>query len=395
MTEAVRRVSVEYDPFDGMLQGDPYPVYTALRSVAPVYFSDRHQFWALSRHEDVIAVMRDWESFSTASGVDIDGTGAAYGSGDFLEEDPPRHDVLRAVVRAHFVPKRLRAHMEDSVRAEVARLLANVRDSGPVDLAAELAWPLPVAVGTRLLGIPSADRSLLLGLQRRLAERTPGDREVPPDARAAGAELRAYFDDLIGRRRAEPRDDIVTSIAVANPDGRPIGDDAVGLLFLLFVASMETTASSIANAVVLLARHPDQLEWLTSNVDSVDSAIEEVLRYEAPVQVTKRVATREVVLHGQTVAEGTDVFLVLASANRDERRYEQPDDFDIRREPLRHLAFGDGIHHCLGAPLARLELRILLEEIATARSSVSLVGEGKRLSSHFIRGFAELRGVLS
>jgi cytochrome P450 len=395
VTNAAREVAVEYDPFDGMLLGDPYELYAALRASAPVYFSRRRDFWALTRYEDILPAMRDWETFSAARGVDIDDTGAAYGSGDFLGEDPPVHDVLRDVVRSHFVPKHLRAEMTEFIRAEVRRLLAKAWSAGPLDLAAELAWPLPVAVGTELLGIPASDRELLLALQRRLAERTPGVRELPPDACSAGAELRSYFAELIRSRRARPEDDLVTAISRAKPEGKPIGEDAVGMLFLLFVASMETTASSIANALAMLAGHPDQRSRLAGDLASVDQAVEEVLRFEAPVQVTKRVATREVVVRGATIPAGADVFLVLASANRDEQRYERPDDFDVRREPLRHLAFGDGIHHCLGAPLARLELRILLEELCEAGASVTLEGPARRLNSHFIRGYAELPGALS
>lgn len=360
-----------------------------------MYFSERRGFWALTRYEEILAAMRDWKTFSTADGVDIDDTGSAYGSGDFLEEDPPRHDSLRAVVRDYFVPKRLRADMTEPIRTEIEELLGNVRERGSVDLARDLAWPLPVAVGTTLLGIPRSDRDLLLGLQRQLAERTPGTREMPPAARAAATAMRSYFEELIARRRARPEEDVVTAIATASPDGRPIGDDAVGLLFLLFVASMETTASSIANALVLLASHPEQRALLAANLDSVDRAVEEVLRFESPVQVTKRVTTRDVQVLGTTIPQGEDVFLVLASANRDERRYERPDDFDLRREPLRHLAFGDGIHHCLGAPLARLELRILLEELLGSGMSFELDGPAQRLSSHFIRGFAELPARVS
>jgi cytochrome P450 len=387
--------SVDYDPFDGLLRDDPYALYAALRDESPVYFSERHRFWALSRYEDVLATMRDWETFSTAEGVDIDGTGDAYGPGDFLEEDPPRHDFLRAVVRAAFVPKRLRAEMSGFVRLEVRRLLAEARTAGSVDLAAAIAWPLPVAVGTELLGIPASDRALLLALQRKLAERTPGVRQPPPAAVAAGAALRSYFDELIETRRANPRDDLVTAIATATPDGRSIGDDAVGLLFLLFVASMETTASSIANTFVLLATNPEQRAWMAAHPDALDRVVEEVLRYEAPVQVTKRVTTREVLIRDMQLPAGAELFLILASANRDDDRWEHADSFDVTRAPLRHLAFGDGIHHCLGAPLARLELLILLEELLENRTSIELHDGGRRLESHFIRGFASLPASLS
>lgn len=396
MTPSVGVPSVErYDPFGGMLLADPYPVYAALRAEAPVHFSERYGFWALTRYEDVRAAQRDWETFSTRDGVDIDGTGAQYGPGDFLEEDPPRHDVLRAILREHFVPKRLRAELTEPIRAEVRRLLVDLRQRGSVDLARHLAWPLPVAVGSMLLGIPSADRDLLLGLQSRLAQRTPGTRDLPADACEAAAALRSHFGDLIESRRAQPEADVITSIATAKPEGRPIGNDAIGMLFLLFVASMETTASSIGNALTLLAHHHDQRRWLGANPAGAEQAVEEVLRFEAPVQVTKRVTTRDVRIHDVDIPRGGEVFLVLASANRDERRYDRAAVFDIRREPLRHLAFGDGIHHCLGAPLARLELRIVLEELLGSGLSYELDGQPNRLSSHFIRGFSELPARVS
>lgn len=388
-------MSEEYDPFDGLLTGHPYPTYAVLRAEAPLYRSERHGFWALSRYEDVRAVQRDWRTFSTAEGVDIDNTGSQYGSGDFLEEDPPRHDVLRAIVREHFVPKRVREAWSGPIRDEVRQLFAAMRERERVDLAADLAWPLPVTVGTTLLGIPREDRSLLLGLQRRLAERTPGTRDMPAAAREAAGELRAYFSELIEARRKRPEPDIVSAIACARPDDAPIGDDAVGMLFLLFVASMETTASSIANAVDLFARHREQWHALAANPDLVDRAVEEVLRFEAPVQVTRRVTTGVATVRGETLPRGAEVFLVLAAANRDERRYERPDDFDIERKPLRHLAFGEGIHHCLGAPLARLELRLVLEEMLRSGTVFERDGPARRLASHFIRGFSVLPARLA
>lgn len=347
-----------YAPFSGALLGDPYPAYAHLREDAPVWFSERDGFWALSRYEDVHAALRDWKTFSTAGGVDIDGTGAQYGTGDFLEEDPPLHDVLRNVVRRFFVPKRIRADFEAPVRAEIRSLLERMTGSQRVDFAGGLAWPLPVIVGTTLLGIPAADRDRLLHLQLRFGRRTAGTREVPAEALAAAAALRAYFTDLIEQRKARPQEDVVTAIATADLDGRPLGDDAVGMLFLLFVASMETTASAIGNGLALLAQHPDQRAWLAKNLDAVEDAVEEILRFEAPVQVTKRVTTRDVGLRAAEIPAGAEVFLVLASANRDPRRWERPEDFDVRREHRRQVAFGDGIHHCLGAPLARMEMRI-------------------------------------
>jgi cytochrome P450 len=205
--------------------------------------------------------------------------------------------------------------------------------------------------------------------------------------------MRARFAELIEERRARPQSDMVTAIASAEVDGRPIGEDAVGMLFLLFVASMETTASAIGNGLALLAAHPEQRSWLAGHLDGAEQAVEEILRFEAPVQVTKRVTTCPVDVGGMNIPGGEDVFLVLASANRDPRRWERAHEFDVRREHRRQVAFGDGIHHCLGAPLARLELKLVLEEILTAYPHYAC-GEGVRLNSHFIRGFAELPGTL-
>jgi cytochrome P450 len=205
--------------------------------------------------------------------------------------------------------------------------------------------------------------------------------------------MRAYFAGLIEDRRSRPQSDMVTAIASAEVDGRPIGDDAVGMLFLLFVASMETTASAIGNGLALLAAHQEQRSWLAENLDATPAAVEEILRFEAPVQVTKRVTTRDVRVRGSEIPAGGEVFLVLASANRDPRRWERANQFDVRRQHRRQVAFGDGIHHCLGAPLARLELKLVLDEMLASYPGY-VCGEGIRLRSHFIRGFAELPGRL-
>jgi cytochrome P450 len=251
-----------------------------------------------------------------------------------------------------------------------------------------------VAAAPPPLGIPADDREHLLALERRFGRRTFGTREVPADALDAAGSLRDYFAGLIESRRARPQADVVTAIATADLDGHPIGEDAVGMLFLLFVASMETTASAIGNGLALLQTHPDQRAWLARNLDAVEAAVEEILRFEAPVQVTKRVTTCDIEIRGAGIPAGADVFLVLASANRDPRRWERADEFDVRREHRRQVAFGDGIHHCLGAPLARLELRLVLEEILSSYPRYELGGDPRRLESHFIRGFVELPGRL-
>ena len=382
--------AIEYSPFSPEVQADPYPVYRQLRDHAPLYQSSQHGFWALSRYEDVVAVSRNWETFSSASGVDIDDTGGEFGHGNFLEEDPPLHDVLRAVVRSDFIPKNLRPAFEPFVRQEVERIVADLKTRPAVDFARELAWELPIIVVSRLMGFPDKDRDSLRQWEETFALRIPTLDRLPPFASRAGSALRSYFAGLIAERRAQPDDDLVTKIATATVDGDPIGDAALGMIFILFVAAIETTASLITQSLRLLAEHPDQREWLAGNIASAPQAVEEVLRYEAPVQNVKRTALSEVELVGETIPEGSTVLLLTGSANRDERRFADPDVFDISREPKRHLAFGEGIHHCIGAPLARLEGQIVLETVLAEIPDYQLVGTPTRLPSNIVRGYVSL-----
>jgi cytochrome P450 len=381
---------LEYSPFAPEVQHDPYPVYRLLRDHAPLYRNAEHDFWAVSRYQDVVAVSRDWGTYSSASGVDIDDTGGQFGNGNFLEEDPPLHDVLRAVVRTQFVPKNLRAALEPFVRQEVERIVADLRRRPAVDFARELAWELPVIVVSRLMGFPPEDRERLRQWEETFALRVPTLDCLPPFALNAGAALRAYFAGLVEQRRAEPRDDLLTSIAGSEVDGRPIGDLALGMVFILFVAAIETTASLITQSLRLLAEHPEQREWLTRNLDAAPQAVEEVVRFEAPVQNIKRTTLRPTQLLGEPLAAGSTVLLLTGSANRDERRFRDADLFDITREPRRNLAFGEGIHHCIGAPLARLEGQVVLETILAEMPNYRLIGEPTRLPNNIVRGYVSL-----
>lgn len=382
--------AIEYSPFSPDVQADPYPVYRQLRDQAPLYRSSEHGFWALSRYDDVVTVSRDWKRFSSAFGVDIDGTGGEFGQGNFLEEDPPLHDLLRAVVRSEFVPKDLRPALEPFVRQEVERIVSDLRTRPAVDFARELAWELPVIVVSRLMGFPEADRDRLRQWEETFALRIPTLDRLPPFAVRAGSALRSYFAALIAQRQEQPDDDLVTKIAMAKVDGAPIGDAALGMVFILFVAAIETTASLITQGLRLLAEHPDQREWLAENIAAAPQAVEEVLRYEAPVQNIKRTTLSDAELVGETLPKGSTLLLLTGSANRDERRFPDPDVFDISREPKRHLAFGEGIHHCIGAPLARLEGQVVLETVLTEMPGYRLVGTPTRLPNNIVRGYLSL-----
>ena len=381
---------IEYSPFAPDIQADPYPAYRQLRDQAPLYLNPELGFWAVSRYDDIVAVSRDWEIFSSASGVDIDDTGGEFGDGNFLEEDPPPHDLLRAVVRTEFIPKNLRAALEPFVRREVERIVADLNSRPAVDLARELAWELPVIVVSHLLGFPPDDRDRLRQWEETFALRVPTLDRLPPFALRAGAHLRSYFAGLIDDRRSQPRDDLLSSIAGADVDGRPIGGAALGMVFILFVAAIETTASLITQGLRLLDEHRDQREWLGENLTAVPQAVEEILRFEAPVQNIKRTTTRDTELLGERIPSGATVLLLTGSANRDERRFPNADVFDISREPKRNLAFGEGIHHCIGAPLARLEGQVVIETILAEMPKYQLVGSPIRLANNIVRGYTSL-----
>lgn len=381
---------IEYSPFSPAVQADPYPVYRRLRDYAPLYRNEKLGFWAVSRYDDVVAISRDWETYSSASGVDIDDTGGEFGDGNFLEEDPPLHDALRDVVRTEFIPKNLRAALEPFVRQEVERIVADLKTRPAVDFARELAWELPVIVVSQLMGFPPEDQDRLRQWEETFALRVPTLERVPPFAQRAGSALRSYFAGLIAERRAQPRDDLLTSIARAASEGEEIGDSALGMVFILFVAAIETTASLITQSLRLLAEHPGQRDWLAHNLDATPRAVEEVVRFEAPVQNIKRTTVAETELLGEPLEKGSTVLLLTGSANRDERRFPEPDAFDITREPKRNLAFGEGIHHCIGAPLARLEGQVVIETILAELPRYCLVGTPTRLPNNIVRGYVSL-----
>jgi cytochrome P450 len=220
--------------------------------------------------------------------------------------------------------------------------------------------------------------------------RAPDHDRLPPDARAAGEDLRGYFADHVARRRHGAGDDLLADVVAAEGRGELSADEIPGLCILLYVAGTETVADFIGNALVALAEHPGQRAALAADPALGPSAVEELLRFESPVQHQVRTATAATELHGITIAAGDAVALLWGAANRDERRWERPDELDLTRTPRRNLAFGEGIHHCLGAPLARLQGRLVLEETLRAMPAYRLVGEPQRIATHNTRGVAQL-----
>jgi cytochrome P450 len=383
-----------YDPFSFELHQDPYPRYRLLRDEFPVFHNAERGFWALSRFHDVQAAARDWQTFSSAAGVDLDGFAGSFGAGNFLELDPPRHDQLRALVQKDFTPKAI-ARLEPAVRAIAAQLLDRLAEQPQVDLAQQFAWPLPIRVTSLVLGVPPSDLNKVELLAHQLLIRTPDSMTLPEPALQASAAMREYLAARLAERRRDPRDDILSRVALAQVDHTDIGDEAIGLCLILFSAGIDTTACLITNALLHLATLDDTRARLASDPTLIPPAIEEFLRYEAPVQSIARITTRPVTLHGTHIPEGERVSLVYGAANRDEREFNDPDTFKLDRPIRRHLAFGDGIHYCIGGPLARLEAKIALELFLTAVPEYEIANGAERVHHHTQRGLTKLPATLS
>lgn len=383
--------SIDYDPFTAGLD-DPYENYRRLRDQQPLYYSERYGFYAVSRYEDVRAVSRDWETFSSAEGVDVDYT-AQLGGPNFLECDPPEHDWWRRLFQPRFSAKAIRESLWPVIEAEVTRLIDAALADGreKIDLGAEVAWRLPIAVTGHMMGVPKADQPALSENLRLFQERDPGDVTPPPHSVEAAADAHAYLADLIEERRAHPGDDLVSLMLTAEHDGRPLPEDQVlGNAFFFLDAGTHTTSSLISQALKLLDAHRDQRRWLLEDLSRVPAAVEEALRYEAPLRFLRRVTTKECTLHGETMPAGSTIFMLYCAANRDDRRWRDPDRFDVTRKQQRNMGLGDGIHHCMGAPIARFEATITLGAILTRLPDYEVSGELVRIRSHMMNGYTSI-----
>lgn len=370
---------MEYDPFaPGFYTSDPFTVYRWMRDKAPVHYSEKWGWWALSCFEDCRAALLDPHTFRSFEGMDIDDTAKEQKApGSLPDMDNPRHDQIRKIVQPYFLPRSV-AKLEDGVRAVVRGLIASWRDRGDVDLAQELAWPMPFDVFFHLVGLPSkSDESPEQVQQREQLEqwtndlhgRVPGTPHLTTEAKAATAKIQQYYIDLLNERRRNPRDDLVTNLVNAEIDGVPFPDGEItpkseisGLMMVLFLGGVDSTAGLTATLFKLLAENPDQRALVHQNPSLIPAAVEEALRFANPLQLTARTTSREVTLHGVTIPAGARVVLVIGAANRDERQFTDPDKFLVTRGRFRHLGFGEGVHGCLGAHLARLEVRVAAEE---------------------------------
>nr|WP_296773503.1 cytochrome P450 [Rhodococcus sp. (in: high G+C Gram-positive bacteria)] len=379
---------VVYDPFSVAFQDDPFPVYRRLRSEAPVYYNEKWNFWALSRYDDVRAAIVDSDTFINHPGIDLDATNSQGGAGNLPNIDNPRHDQLRGVVQRLFMPRSI-AVLTDDIRHITVDLVDKFARRGTADLAQELSWPLPYEVFFNFLGLPDGDeRGQLIEWSHGLKDRRPDSDQLTPKAIASTENSRKYLAELLAERRVRPREDLLTHIVQSNIGGVPFAEtdiepasEIVGLVFGLYLAGIETTAGLLSTLFHELATRPDQQKALREDPTLIPNAVEEGLRYRTPLQLTVRTATRDVTLHGVTIPAGSRVAMVIGAANHDERQFENPHEYNALRPAVRHLGFGEGLHGCLGNPLARLEAKIALEVALPRLGQFGLAGTPVRYPS--------------
>ncbi|NLE78536.1 MAG: cytochrome P450 [Rhodococcus sp.] len=384
---------------DLYLEGVPHEFFDDLRRSCPVYWqpeTDGSGFWAVTGHDDVVAVSRDIETFSCAAGTtqvdDFDEETRAKQSAMLINLDPPDHTRLRKLVSRGFTPKTV-ASLEGHIRKICSELVDSLVEKEEVDFVAEAAAPLPLEVIAALLGAPREDVGKLYDWSNRMIGfDDPDFATTQSDGEMAAAEIFMYANDLAAQRRVEPKDDIVTALVATDEDGDVLTEMELDMFFvLLVVAGNETSRNATAGGMQAFIDHPEQWRRLQEDPELGGKAVDEILRWVTPVMDFRRTATRDTFIGEQPVKAGDKVVLYYPSANRDESVFTDPYEFDIERSPNSHLAFGGGgAHYCLGVHLARLELKILFETMAERIDRVEPTGPVRRLRSNFINGIKEM-----
>jgi cytochrome P450 len=376
-------MALSFNPMDPEFIADPNPTYRRLRAEDPVH---EHPlgFWVLTRYEDVVASLRDprmlKEALPDFVAKRLGAQTVAKGSISMLDRDPPDHTRLRGLVSKAFTPRvveTLRPHVQDIVNG----LLDRVASRGEMDLIEDFAYPLPVIVICEMLGVPVKDQErfkqwgtdMARGLDTILL---PPDSDVAKRSQAARQALAEYFRELIAERRAHPQDDLLSGLVAAEEAGDTLSEDELlSTVILLLIAGHETTVNLIGNGTRALLLDPDQLQRLREHPELIGSAVEELLRFDGPVQRTARIPNADVTIGGRTIKAGELVMTFLAAANRDPAQFADPDRLDIGRADNRHIAFGWGIHFCLGAPLARVEGQIAINTLVRRLPKLALAGD--------------------
>jgi cytochrome P450 len=381
---------------------NPYPFYATMRRDQPVAYDEKQKFWAVYRYEDVRGILTDHATFSSDFARRPNSRFANRRRTALISTDPPRHTQLRGLVSRAFTPRAI-AMLESRIGEVTNDLLDRVCETGQLDLIEDLASPLPVTVIAEMLGIPAEDRAQF----KRWSDQVIGGSDTVVQDDGAGPESDAgarareqvidemdrYFAEIVDQRRTAPRDDLISGLVAAEIDGERLAqEDILAFCVLLLIAGNVTTTNLLGNALVCLLDRPRVLAELRAEPGLIPLAIEEVLRYESPVQATFRTTTRDVEVAGHAIPADQMVIAWTGSANRDEAKFADPDNFDVRRQPNPHVAFGSGIHFCLGAPLTRLEARVALEIIVQRLAGLERADAGplELTKSFFLHGFTHL-----
>ena len=383
-TSAHPEIPLEFNPLQQNFRQNPYPTYRRFREADPVHWSAVFGFWVCTRYDDIISILRhskasanprDWEQFDDYVEA-LGGTGPAYDmqSRWMLLKNPPDHTRLRKLVTKAFTP-RVVENMQVHIQDIVYDLLDAVHAKRRFDIIQDLAFPLPVIVIAELIGVPTQDREYFRDWTAALARSldpiiTP---EITQAADKATEDLIAYFTALVAERRNSPQDDLLSGLIAAEEEGDKLDEDELlAMTILLFAAGHETTMNLIGNGMLALFRNPDQMAKLKADPSLIKTAVEEFLRYDGSVQITARVALEDIEVGGKTIRKNQQALLLLGAANRDPAHFSNPDRLDITRQENPHLTFGHGIHHCLGAPLARVEAQIAINSMLRRMPNIQL-----------------------
>ncbi len=386
-----------FDPFDPRWSSDPYPLYAELRQRAPVHRNEMG-FWVFARHADCLALLRDRRVSSDGSNIDLDRmpggfrpqladdpvASAMVTMRPFLFRDPPDHTRLRGLVAKAFTPRVVES-LRGRTHEVVDELLDAALDAGEVDLLESFAHPLPVRIICDLLGVPIEDQDRFRGWSAALARGLDPDflltKEIIDQRIDAVGQFAGYFFELLGERRTAPGDDLLSRLVMVEEEGSMLNEaELLSTCILLLVAGHETTVNLIAGGTLALLEHPDQLQRFRTDPDVVRSGVEEMLRFVSPVQLTGRSLLEDMDVGGVTLQKGDFAMLLVASANHDPDEFEDPEAFDVGRSPNNHLGFGFGIHHCLGAPLARMEAQVALTSLTRRAPDLALSGADRAIA---------------
>lgn len=381
-------IKPDFDLLDrNFYAADPWPVYAWLREFEPVYWDEKNEFWWVSRHEDVAHVSKHPEIFSSAKGTRPNVQDA---DPSMINQDDPRHTWVRSFVYKGFTPRRL-GEQEKSIRAIARRIVDKVAQRGECEFVEDIAARLPMAMIGGFLGIPEQDFDQLRHWSDVMT--LGSDAEDTSEVTTAFVDYAEYVKKMIEDRREQPRDDLVSILMHAEVGGKRLEEnEIISESLLLLVGGSETSRNVTASAMEMLSRHPDQKAYLVDNPGQLKTAVEEFIRWSSPVLNMKRTATRDVELGGKTIRRDERVMVMYPSANRDEYVFVDPEDFDVKRDPNPHIAFGIGAHFCVGANLARLQIRIIFEELLARLPDIH-VEPGFEVSyapSVFVSGFLEL-----